>query len=633
MKKISIYRNSIFLIIVTLFFATCTKETADVRLAPTLTTSQYQNLTSDSVTIVGYIVAAGGGFTTRGICFSTDTLPTVSNNTVVYSGSGKQAAFNVQIKVSRLTKFHARAYGTASNGDTYYGTDIVFTTPAALPKLASIIVPSLRIAQQDSGITAQTNVNITDDGYLDNSNHISARGVVYGLTSNLSPDSTNAKIANNKTFVTKEGTGKGTFASFAMNLKGNTPYYLRAYATNAIGNGYSNTVSFTTPKAYAIFLTEPVTAITKTSATLNGIFTSNGGGTLTERGFVYSTSANPTTTSGTKVTVSNTGNDTIHAGITALTVNTTYHVRAYAINEVGTNYGADITFKTLANITKFWLVGDYNGWSNTTSANYIISTATSTTAEGYVYLTAGGIKLVTDQSWDNAHTFGDDGSNSGKLTNPGNNITVPATGYYLIRADQGAMTYSLTATTWGIIGDATPGGWGTQTNMTYYPSTGVFGIDIDLTSGGSFKFRGTSDWAINYGSTAGDGVTLDAGGSNVPVVTTGNYSVTLNLSVPNNYTYLLATWSIIGDATSGGWSTDTPLTWDATNKVFKVTTTLSASGTFKFRANNSWNAPNPNYGGSLGALTQGGANIPVPANGSYTITFNPWTLVGTLTAN
>ncbi len=464
----------------------------------------------------------------------------------------------------------------------------------------------------------------------------SRQEVIFGLTGSPSPDSTIAKVESNKTFVTTEGTGKGIFTSFAMNLKGNTKYYLRAYATNAIGNGYSNIVSFTTPKAYPIFLTKTVTSITKASATLNGLFTSNGGGTITERGFVYSTSANPTTMSGTKVMVSTSGNDTISADITGLTVNTTYHVRAYAINEVGTNYGADVTFKTLANITKFWVVGDYNGWSNTTSASYIISTATSSTAEGYVYLTAGSIKLVTDQSWDNAHTYGDDGTNSGILSNVngGNNIAISTAGYYFIHADLSTMKYSLFSTTWGAIGDFN--GWGGDASMTYYPATQVWGTVINFTATGGFKFRANSSWSSpnpNYGSTAADGVTLDQGGSNISVPAAGTYSLTLNLSNPNNYTYLLATWSIIGDATAGGWSSDTPMTWDATNKVFKVTTNLSAAGSFKFRANDSWNAPNPNYGGNLNALTAGGANIPVPADGSYTVTFNPWTLVGTLTAN
>ncbi len=67
--------------------AACTKDTATRRLAPTLTTSQYLNLKSDSVTIVGYIIAAGSGFTKEGICYSRDTLPTTADNAIVYNGT------------------------------------------------------------------------------------------------------------------------------------------------------------------------------------------------------------------------------------------------------------------------------------------------------------------------------------------------------------------------------------------------------------------------------------------------------------------------------------------------------------------------------------------------------------------
>ncbi len=41
---------------------------------------------------------------------------------------------------------------------------------------------------------------------------------------------------------------------------------------------------------------------------------------------------------------------------------------------------------------------------------------------------------------------------------------------------------------------------------------------------GEFKFRANQDWALNYGSNANDG-TLQAGGSNIPLATAGNYTI------------------------------------------------------------------------------------------------------------
>lgn len=598
-----------------LIIAACTKEGSDVRLDPKLSTSEVLNLSWDSATVVGFVVAAGPGFTERGICYDTLPTPTTSANKVVYTGGTTKATFNVTLPgLARLTTYHARAYAMYAN-TTIYGEEITFKTTAAIPTLAAIVEPTLANTT-DKGVTATTDVNITDDGGPDPTADITQRGVVYGLTPHPTVSGTK----------TTEGTGKGTFTSFAANLQGNKTYYYRAYATNKIGTAYSNEVSFTTPVAYATVTTGNATNVDKTTATFHGMFTYDGGGTVTDMGFVYGLSANPTTADN-KVQV-DPSNDSLTYNATGLSMNTTYHVRAYVINETGTNYGTDVTFTTLADITKIFVVGDYNSWDNSDNAKYIINTVTSGgQAEGYVWLTAGGIKLTTDHSWDNAHTFGDNGS--GGLTNPGNNITVATTGYYLIRANLSAMTYSLTLTTWGVIGDATPGGWSTQTDMTYNPTTLTFQLGLHMTSGGSFKFRGTSDWSINYGSTAADGSTLDAGGSNIAVTADGDYAITLDLSHPNQYTYSANTWGLIGDATPGGWSTDSPMTWDAVNKVFTATVDMVA-GSYKFRANGAWTV---NLGGSLTALTQGGANISLATAGNYTITLDPWALKATITQN
>ena len=151
---------------------------------------------------------------------------------------------------------------------------------------------------------------------------------------------------------------------------------------------------------------------------------------------------------------------------------------------------------------------------------------------------------------------------------------------------------------------------------------------LHLTSGGSFKFRGTSDWAINYGSTAADGTTLDAGGTNIPVTLTAHYALTLDLSHPNQYTYSANSWGLIGDFNS--WGGDVVMTWNSTNHVFTGIISATASGQFKFRANGGWNV---NLGGDINALTSGGSNLSIPAAGNYTITLDPWGLKATITLN
>ena len=93
--------------------------------------------------------------------------------------------------------------------------------------------------------------------------------------------------------------------------------------------------------------TAQVTNITPTTAVGVGNVTSSGGATVTERGICWSTGHNPTTNS--SHTSSGTGTGSFTVSMTGLTANTTYYVRAYANNNVGTAYGNEVSFTTLNN--------------------------------------------------------------------------------------------------------------------------------------------------------------------------------------------------------------------------------------------------------------------------------------------
>jgi mannan endo-1,4-beta-mannosidase len=100
------------------------------------------------------------------------------------------------------------------------------------------------------------------------------------------------------------------------------------------------------PDTVPSLTTTAVTNITQTAATSGGNVTSDGGATVTARGVCWSTSSNPATTG--IHTSDGTGTGTFTSTISGLTANTTYHIRAYATNIVGTSYGNDLSFTTLA---------------------------------------------------------------------------------------------------------------------------------------------------------------------------------------------------------------------------------------------------------------------------------------------
>jgi len=87
-----------------------------------------------------------------------------------------------------------------------------------------------------------------------------------------------------------------------------------------------------------------VTEVTQTTATSGGIISSDGGVTITARGVCWSTGQNPTIAD--NKTTDGTGVGSFTSAMTGLTANTTYNVRAYATNSVGTAYGNVISFTT-----------------------------------------------------------------------------------------------------------------------------------------------------------------------------------------------------------------------------------------------------------------------------------------------
>lgn len=105
--------------------------------------------------------------------------------------------------------------------------------------------------------------------------------------------------------------------------------------------------------APTVTTTSPAVSITDTSAVVYGNVTDDGDSTITERGVCYGASANPTTADDTVTNPGTTGE--FNCNISGLTASTTYHVRAYAINAVGTSYGADVEFTTSSSTSAVYL--------------------------------------------------------------------------------------------------------------------------------------------------------------------------------------------------------------------------------------------------------------------------------------
>lgn len=213
----------------------------------------------------------------------------------------------------------------------------------------------------------------------------------------------------------------------------------------------------------------------------------------------------------------------------------------------------------------------------------------------------------------------------------GNNITFDAPegeAYYKVTFNDQTLDYSFefvealaTWTSIGVVGDATPTGWDSDTDMKDN-GDGTYSIILGLIDG-SIKFRADDGWALNWGGADFPSGTANENGPNIPV-TKGLYRIDFN---PTTGTYNLtpASIGIIGDATPTGWDSDTDMTVDAVNPNLLILNgfTLTAAGA-KFRANDDWGF---NWGAAdfpTGTAVPNGDNIATQA-GTYNISFNVYT--------
>ena len=325
-KRSSWIYFSVFLGLTILLLISCKKDDLQV---PILTTTDITSINQISAISGGEITSEGSSnVTSRGVCWSTSIEPSITDNKT-NDGTGIGSFTSSITGLSPNTIYFVRAFATNSSG-TGYGIAKSFSTEqATIPVITTAPVSSI------TQTTATSGGAITTDGAAS----ITARGVCWST-------SQNPTIADN---TTSDGTGLGDFVSNITGLLGNTTYYLKAYATNSVGTAYGSQVSFTTSPLMPTITTLSVSSITAISCNTNGTIGSDGGAPVTAFGVCFGTSQNPTTAD--SKTIDGSGLGSFISYITGLQTNTTYYVRAYATNSVETQYGTELTVKTLETIT------------------------------------------------------------------------------------------------------------------------------------------------------------------------------------------------------------------------------------------------------------------------------------------
>jgi Kelch motif/Putative Ig domain len=291
---------------------------------PIVTTNPATLIASFSATLNGSLNPDG---LTTSVHFQYGTTTNYGFTTANQSFTGTTDR-NVSANISGLTAhttYHFRIVATNGAGTTY-GSDRTFTTLNATGPPVVTTNPAALVASFSAALEGSVDPHgLTTSIYFRYGTTNS-----YGLTT--APQN-------------RSGNRYQNISANISSLSANTTYHFRIVATNSAGTRFGSDRTFTTLSATGppVVTTNPVTNLTSSSATLNGLLDPHGLATTVFFRWGTTTSYGHTTTM-----QSESGNAyrNIAASITGLSTHTTYHFRIVATNSAGTRFGSDRTFTT-----------------------------------------------------------------------------------------------------------------------------------------------------------------------------------------------------------------------------------------------------------------------------------------------
>mgnify|MGYP002625776731 CR=1 FL=1 len=341
---------------------------------PTVKTGTATRVQAKQAEVSGEIVSVGdeSGITQYGHAYAATANPTIDNTHTELGERKATGSYTSTLTgLEPGTTYHMRAYATNSLG-TSYGDDVTFQTEPDVVTLTTIAVTNI------THNAASTGGSIS---YL-GGNEITERGVCWSKSANPTVADTHLSSSDKSNRFSVRVTG----------LEERTGYHLRAYVTTANEKTYyGNDVAFSTTHEIKLPAASQtiVQSIGVHEASLRSSVVGDGDGNISDCGFCYGVTPEPTT-DGNHISCG-VQTASFSAKLTGLSENTTYYVRAYVTNEAGTAYGEEINFATLEvklpTLSAITL-GRVTHKSAAFSAEITSDGNSSITAAGFVYSTA-----------------------------------------------------------------------------------------------------------------------------------------------------------------------------------------------------------------------------------------------------
>ena len=189
-----------------------------------VTTAAITSITDSSAISGGTVLHDGGEpVLVQGVCWDTLPAPTIKHHKSMNGNENSSFVSSIP-GLKSGTQYYVRAYVSTTVGIAY-GNELNFTSAIGLPELSTSVVSIL------SDNSVSTGGRILHDG----GGTILSKGVCWG---------TKPLPTVNRDAKTSDGSGNDPFTCLVDGLDNSTTYYLRSYATNEIGVGYGNQLSF-----------------------------------------------------------------------------------------------------------------------------------------------------------------------------------------------------------------------------------------------------------------------------------------------------------------------------------------------------------------------------------------------------
>ena len=326
MKKLSY----ILLCGLMLILSACEKDTESFNFAPVVTTGTASNIYRMGATLSGSITLTETNTAKEyGILFSELESMAEYDEYPVKDGSTSYSVLIQNLEPGET--YYYCAY--ASSGYSIAKSQIksFTTTQSNAPVFNEVVLQS----KDEKSCAVST--ELLDDG----GSELLMTGFVWSEAGSGEPT-----IKSNVVNVELQGS---RMSATIKGMEPNKTYLVRAYGVNAQGVGYSNSIRVTTSTATVPVLSDIIAPdSTEVSVTVRSSIVDAGLGEVTKVGFCYSSeSKNPTTDHLVVEEIHGSPESEYFAAIIeGLKPETTYYIRAYAINEKGTGYSETFVYAT-----------------------------------------------------------------------------------------------------------------------------------------------------------------------------------------------------------------------------------------------------------------------------------------------